>query len=255
MAAATRWLLKRLGSPSATWGRVVGIGLLLAVINLILLGVQSLVAVDSQASALAVSLIVVVLNLVVAAGVCRRAFRLTRRAAWGVVGVQIAVSIAIVLIQVLIIRPFVVEAFVLPTGSMRPTLVEKDLFFSNKRLTPRRWDIVTFLHDGSPPVKYCKRLIGLPGERVRFEGATVFINDQPAPAPAVFASQQWLGDRRAIRYRDGETITLGSDECFLIGDHLDASSDSRYEGPVKIRAITGVVDCRYWPLASFKVFR
>jgi hypothetical protein len=59
----------------------------------------------------------------------------------------------------------------------------------------------------------------------------------------------------AFRYRDDETITLSSDEYFLLGDHQQTSGDSRLSGPALRTAVVGVVDLIYWPPPRVKILR
>src|SRR5205823_2060885 len=109
------------------------------------------------------------------------------------------------------------------TPSMAPTIEPRDRLLVNKLLRPRRWDMVAYWrHDEQPPAVYCKRLIALPGERLRFDGGMVYINDQLMPAPAVVAGRCHASvPGTAARYADGQTIALGSDEYFLVGDNVD----------------------------------
>src|SRR5947209_2236106 len=80
--------------------------------------------------------------------------------------------IAIVLVF-LVIRPFLVQAFYIPSGSMRPTLIEGDRILVNKFIyrvsSPHRGDVVVFVapHSASPDEKdFIKRIIGLPGDKI-----------------------------------------------------------------------------------------
>ena len=52
------------------------------------------------------------------------------------------------------------------------------------------------------------------------------------------------------RYKDDETITLGDDEYFFVGDNVEHSNDSRLSGPTRGSSLVGVVDLIYWPLRS-----
>jgi signal peptidase I len=94
--------------------------------------------------------------------------------------------IAIVLVF-LVIRPFVVQAFYIPSGSMRLTLLEQDRILVNKFIfrirTPQQGEIVVFRAPprASPDEKdFIKRVIGLPGDRVEVNPDTVTIDGRPA---------------------------------------------------------------------------
>jgi signal peptidase I len=148
----------------------------------------------------------------------------------------------------------------MPTQSMSPTIEPDDRFAAFKLLRPRRWDLVVYWNnDARGRMPYVKRLVALPGERLRFDGGGVFINDQPVTVPAVLAGKCHAklpgGARPETRYYDGDTITLGPDEYFLIGDNIDISADSRINGPSKSADLIGVIDLIYWPLGKFRVVR
>ncbi|HBP79079.1 MAG TPA: signal peptidase I, partial [Halomonas sp.] len=91
-----------------------------------------------------------------------------------------------VLLVVLVVRSFVVEPFQIPSGSMKPTLEIGDFILVNKfayglRLPvvhnrflevddPERGDVMVFRFPEEPSVNFIKRVVGLPGDRIRYEG-------------------------------------------------------------------------------------
>ena len=166
---------------------------------------------------------------------------------WNVLGVILAMAV---------VRPYLLEAFVLPTESMSPTLVPGDRFVVNKLGHPARWDLVTY-HSTDPgaPV-FCKRVVGLPGESVRFDQGNVYINDQLMAAPPVVAGRYHATFPTVrSRYRDGQTIVLNDREFFVVGDNVDVSADSRIYGPTDRSAIVGVIDFVYWPPSDARIVR
>ena len=188
-------------------------------------------------------------------------FRLSAGRVWALFGIYVAWLVAELIFAALIVRPYVVEAFVVPTASMSPTIEPRDRIVVEKLLHPRRWDIVAYRHvenDGKTSV-YCKRLVGLPGERLRFEDGSVYVNDQALTAPAVVAGRYHASPFQhpnpSARYQDGQTIVLGSREYFLIGDNVNISADSRIYGPSDVSSLVGVVDLKYWPLDRARIFR
>jgi signal peptidase I len=100
-----------------------------------------------------------------------------------------------VLLIVLVLRSFLFEPFRIPTGSMKPTLLEGDFVLVNKfsygvRLPvlgttlipiskPKTGDIVVFRHTEGKDL--IKRIIGVPGDRVRYQHKQLYINDKPVP--------------------------------------------------------------------------
>ncbi|MBU1888093.1 MAG: signal peptidase I, partial [Candidatus Omnitrophica bacterium] len=78
--------------------------------------------------------------------------------------------IVIAVVLALIIRTFVVQAFKIPTGSMRPTLMEGDRILVNKFIykfrEPVRGDVIVFVSSEDKKKDFIKRLVGLPGEEI-----------------------------------------------------------------------------------------
>jgi signal peptidase I len=103
-----------------------------------------------------------------------------------------------VVVVVLVVRSFLFEPFRIPSDSMMPTLFDGDFILVNKftyglRLPvtntkivdlggPKRGDVVVFRYPPDPAVNYIKRLVGLPGDKVRIESDHLFINGQEMPA-------------------------------------------------------------------------
>ncbi|WP_420959945.1 signal peptidase I [Brucella sp. IR073] len=105
------------------------------------------------------------------------------------------------LILALIIRTFLFQPFSIPSGSMRPTLLEGDYLFVSKfsygyshfslpfspdlfsgriwASEPKRGDIVVFKLPSDPSVDYIKRVVGLPGDRIQMRQGVLYINDVP----------------------------------------------------------------------------
>lgn len=100
---------------------------------------------------------------------------------------EIAESLAIAMALVfLIIRPFIVQAFFIPSASMRPTLLENDHILVNKFIyrfkEPKLGDVIVFkspIEAGHNEVDYIKRVIGVPGDTVRITRGYVLIGDIP----------------------------------------------------------------------------
>jgi signal peptidase I len=177
-------------------------------------------------------------------------------APWGALFVPAAVTLAI---GWFVVRPYLVEGFMLPTGSMAPTLVSGDHVAANKLRQPRRWDVVVYHHsNGRQTQTFCKRVVALPGERLVFDGnGGVTINGVPVPVPPVLAGRCHAAPagpaRSMAKFADGETITMSDRQMFLIGDNVDLSYDSRMDGPSDIASIIGVVDAIYWPPSHVRV--
>jgi len=179
-----------------------------------------------------------------------------------------------VLLIVLIIRSFLYEPFRIPSGSMMPTLLVGDFIFVNKfdyglRLPvlntkivgigePQRGDVIVFRFPPDPSINYIKRLIGLPGDTIRYRGKRLYVNDEPVPVspsgtyfggcpfqPDAMKYEERLGDlRHAIlncsrnQGREGEFV-VPAGHYFMMGDNRDNSEDGRYFGYVPEANIVG----------------
>jgi signal peptidase I len=187
----------------------------------------------------------------------KQIFALPTSRAFGLFGINLLWSCVLFVTVLCLIRPYVAEGFEIPTVSMSPTLVPLDRIFADKLASPRRGDLVLYhpLVNGEvQTVIYCKRLVGLPGDRVRIQGRDLFVNDRLAAAwPA--ATDEYTPPPPHFYYADGLTTTLASDELFFVGDNCAVSYDSRFVGPSKLSAVVGVADFIYWPLNRFRCFR
>jgi signal peptidase I len=105
---------------------------------------------------------------------------------------------------------------------------------------PARGDIVTFRHDGVTPELYIKRVIGLPGDRIRIDRGVVYVNGTRLNEPYVAFPDD----------RSEPEIIVPADDVYVLGDNRAVSEDSRTFGPVPERALTGKAVAGIWPLPS-----
>jgi len=170
-------------------------------------------------------------------------------------------SIIVAFLLAMVIRAFVVQAFKIPTGSMRVTLIEGDLILVNKFIygakvpflnswlpavrTPKRGDVIVFIYPEDKKKDFIKRLVGLPGETVEIKGGSIYINDKPVPEP-VFNQIYYYnrGDFGA----EGQKIVIPENSYFVLGDNSASSKDSRYWGFVPKANLLGKALIIYWPL-------
>jgi signal peptidase I len=165
-----------------------------------------------------------------------------------------------------------------PTGSMKPTILEGDRIFVNKLAydlkvpfttrhlaqwsSPRRGEIVVFYspHNGE---RLVKRVVGLPGDTIELRHNTLILNGDPVDyrplaqellryvspsdrAVQVFAGEQLPGRPHAVAAiplvsakRDFGPIVVPPEQYFMMGDNRDNSFDSRYFGTVQRKSIIG----------------
>lgn len=181
-----------------------------------------------------------------------------------------------IILVVLVLRAFLVEPFRIPSGSMMPTLIAGDFILVNKysygirlpvlntRLIeigrPQRGDIVVFRYPEDPSVDYIKRIIGLPGDHLRYEDKILYINGEKleqrflgeyvgvgagrAMSGASLRAEKIDGVEHEIlvqnrhRIAEGEFI-VPAGYYFAMGDNRDNSNDSRFWGPVPDKYLVG----------------
>ncbi len=140
-------------------------------------------------------------------------------------------------------------------NSMYANFYDKEFILTDKisyRFNPpKRGDVIIFRAPPSEPCaetecEYIKRIIGLPGERIRISNESIFINDKKL-------HEDYLPPDMKTNpggfLKEGETILLGEDEYFVCGDNRPHSRDGREFGPIKRQAIIGKAWLRYWPLS------
>ena len=183
------------------------------------------------------------------------------------IAVEYARSFFPVIILVLVIRSFLFEPFRIPSDSMMPTLFDGDFIFVSKysyglRLPvtntlliptgqPQRGDVIVFRLPPNPKVNYIKRLVGLPGDRIRVdEHNQLYVNGAPmpqSPGPTYAGPKQnmWnytgvptayeqLGPKRhLLMFARGGVATgewvVPAGHYFFMGDNRNNSKDSRWQ--------------------------
>lgn len=180
---------------------------------------------------------------------------------------------------------FIVQAFQIPSESMENTLLVGDYLLVNKlcygggtfwdHLMPyrkiSRGDIIVFHYPVDPTQHFVKRVIGLPGDRLRMVNKKVFINGKPVDEPYVhflepannlfrddfprtdipaygLEGKWWLEMRKMVE--DGQLI-IPSGNYFVMGDNRDDSQDSRYWGFVPRENIVGSPLVIYWSVKDW----
>lgn len=150
-----------------------------------------------------------------------------------------------IILAIILIRTFVITPVRVNGSSMYSTLKDGEIMILNKldyKLHDiERFDIVVVKTDEK---KIIKRVIGLPGETLKYEDNTLYINDKKIDEP-------YLKDAT----EDFNITSLGydkiPDDCyFVLGDNRDNSSDSRIIGPVKKSQITGSASLVLFPFSE-----
>ncbi|MDM8523873.1 signal peptidase I [Desulfococcaceae bacterium HSG8] len=172
-------------------------------------------------------------------------------------------AIVVAVILALFIRAFIIQAFKIPSGSMKETLQIGDHILVSKFIygvkipyihktiipgkDPEREDIVVFEFPEDPDKDFIKRVIGVAGDMIEVRDKKVYVNDKPVD-----------DDRYAVR-KDPHVIPAGAqprdnygpikvppNSLFVMGDNRDQSYDSRFWGFVDLKAVKGKAFIIYW---------
>lgn len=162
-----------------------------------------------------------------------------------------AQAIFTAVILALLIRIFLFEIIMVVGESMIPTLENGDRVFVNKIGyiigEPQHGDLVIFKTPEDSRTNYVKRLIGLPGDRVRIEDGVVYVNNEPLNEPYIAEPP----------YNDFAEEIVPEDTIFVLGDNRNHSKDSRdyHVGFVPMDNLIGKAMWRIWPLDSLSAMK
>lgn len=161
-----------------------------------------------------------------------------------------AQSIAVALVLTLIIRTYVVQAFKIPSGSMRPTLIEGDKLFVNKFIyrfeDPKPGDIIVFKYPEDRKKDFIKRLVAVGGQTVEIRDGKIHVDGKVLDDPASFGKffyynhEPYGGPYEKIQVPEGQ--------YYVLGDNSANSTDSRFWGFVPKQNVIGKAFVRWWPI-------
>lgn len=171
-------------------------------------------------------------------------------------------AIIIAVLVALFIRTFVIQAFKIPSGSMKPTLLIGDHLLVNKFIygvkipfvrkdlvpisEPKREDVVVFIYPEDRSKDFIKRVIGVGGDTIEIRNKKIFLNGLPyQDRHGVYVDDFILPG--AIQPRDNfGPFTVPKGALFVMGDNRDQSLDSRFWGVVDVKDVLGKAIIIYW---------
>lgn len=175
---------------------------------------------------------------------------------------EYAEAIVIAILIAVFIRTFIVQAFKIPSGSMKPTLEIGDHILVNKlsygikipylRKTmiptgePKRGDIAVFIYPVDKSKDFIKRVIGVGGDVVEIRNKKVFVNDSVVNDAYAVHNEEVIFPK-AIQPRDNfGPVKVPEGAIFVMGDNRDQSYDSRFWGFVRLEDVIGKAFIIYW---------
>ena len=175
---------------------------------------------------------------------------------------EYAEAAAIAIVLALFIRAFVVQAFKIPSGSMKPTLLVGDHLLVNKFIygvkipfihktlipisKPKRDDVIVFIYPVDKNKDFIKRVIGLPGDRIEIVGRKIYINGKLYRDKHGVYSDETDPLARSIENSRFGPITVPANHLFVMGDNRNHSYDSRFWGFVPLSYVKGKAMIIYW---------
>src|SRR5579859_6873676 len=146
---------------------------------------------------------------------------------------------------------FVYQPVKVEGGSMEPGLEDQERIFINKLVyhfeSIERGDIVVFHYPRDTRKSFIKRVIGLPGDRIRIDFGRVFVNGVQLPEPYI------PPDYQDVSSYPESVVPVNA--YFVLGDHRSMSRDSREIGPIMRSFIYGKAVFGYWPVDKLGILR
>ncbi|MBU2578939.1 signal peptidase I [Patescibacteria group bacterium] len=152
------------------------------------------------------------------------------------------------------IRYFIFQPFVVQGASMEPNFQQGNYLIvdeiSYRFHSPQRGEVIVFKYPQNPSVKFIKRVIGLPGEKIKFENNKIIVINQQGES-IVLNEKNYLEE--LIFLTDKEFI-VPKGQYFVLGDNRLHSYDSKNWGAVPKDNIIGKVFLRLFPIAKISDF-
>ena len=171
-------------------------------------------------------------------------------------------AILVAIVIALFIRTFVVQAFKIPSGSMKQTLQIGDHILVNKFIygikipywrktivpvkDPQKGDIIVFKFPEDPEKDFIKRVVGVAGDVIESRDKKLYVNHKPVNHDYGVHTDSYIYPKN-VRKRDNfGPITVPENSLFVMGDNRDQSYDSRFWGFVDLKAVNGKAFIIYW---------
>lgn len=159
------------------------------------------------------------------------------------------------IVTIFLVRYFLFKPFYVKGASMEPNFFDKEYLIidelSFRLREPQRGEIIVFHYPGDRSEYFLKRIIGLPGERVKIkDGEVIIYNDKNPEGLTLKENYLPLG----LQNKPDVNYNLDNNHYFVMGDNRNSSFDSRYFGPVDKKELVGRVILRGWPFNRVQIF-
>ncbi len=172
---------------------------------------------------------------------------------------EILEVVGIALVAVFLIRKFLVQPFLVSGASMIPTFANGDYVLIDELSyyfrAPERGEVIVFRYPNDESTYFIKRVIGLPGERVRVRDGKVAVINGDHPSGTALEEPYLPAGTVTSPHAAGRTdFALNADQYLVLGDNRSYSFDSRDWGVLNGNEIIGAVRLRLWPFQGITVF-
>ncbi|MCJ7617534.1 MAG: signal peptidase I, partial [Desulfobacterales bacterium] len=171
-------------------------------------------------------------------------------------------ALILAILLALFIRTFIVQAFKIPSGSMKQTLQIGDHILVNKFIygvklpyfattiipykKPQRGDIVVFKFRQEPEKDFIKRTIGVPGDVIEIRNKEVYVNKKRLEQNYAVYTDLYIIPKDMQPRDNFGPVTVPENSLFVMGDNRDHSYDSRFWGFVDLKDVKGKAFIIYW---------
>ena len=171
--------------------------------------------------------------------------------------VEIVETLVLTLIIFLVIQNFIAQPFQVQGSSMETTFLDGQYVLVDRLShvwSPYARGQVIVFHPpegaGENGYPFIKRVIGLPGDTVAVRDGKVFVNAAALDEAYTYRDENGVSEPTEP-LTDTSSWTVPPGDLFVMGDHRQASEDSRAFGPIPVSSVIGRVLIRYWPLSAF----
>ena len=171
-------------------------------------------------------------------------------------------AILIAVLLALFIRTFIVQAFKIPSGSMKDTLLIGDHILVNKFIygvkipfaqatiipisKPKRGDIAVFRYPEDLKKDFIKRVVGIGGDVIEIKNKKVYVNKKPVNTNHIKHTDPHILPGKFSHRDNFGPVTVPENALFVMGDNRDNSHDSRFWGFVDLKEMKGKAFMIYW---------
>ena len=169
---------------------------------------------------------------------------------------EIVKVVIISLAFIIPVRYFLIQPFYVKGASMEPNFYDRDYLIINeigyRFEAPQRGDAIVFRYPKDSKQYFIKRIIGLPGEKIRIKNDLIYVYNEIYPQGIVL-EETYLDE--SVKTAGDKEVLLEKDEYYVLGDNRNFSLDSRNFGPVTRDSFIGRTWIRGWPFNRAEVFK